>query len=126
MLAGVQSTGVGIGTSRSTAGNMFITAGSNAAITGVTGITTSGGTTTLLNNGTITGTGGTAIQFGGTNDVLALLAGSTINGNVVGNGSSSCNSAARPRRTFDVAKLGPAAQFSGFASFTASPARTGV
>ncbi len=31
VLAGVQSTGVGIGTSRSTAGNVFITTGSNAA-----------------------------------------------------------------------------------------------
>ena len=89
VLAGVQSTGVGIGTSRSTAGNVFITTGSNAAITGVTGVTTSGGTTTLLNNGTITGTGGTAVQFGGTNDVLAMLpGGGTFNGNVVGNGSS--------------------------------------
>ena len=78
VLAGVQSTGVGIGASRSTAGNIFITAGSNAAITGVTGVTTSGGTTTLVNNGTITGTGGTAVQFGGINDVLRLLPGGDV------------------------------------------------
>ena len=117
VLAGVQSTGVGIGTSRSTAGNVFITAGSNAAITGVTGVTTSGGTTTLVNNGTITGTGGTAVQFGGTNDVLAMLpGGGTFNGNVVGNGSSILQLGGTTAAAFDVSKLGSAAQYSGFAN----------
>jgi hypothetical protein len=123
VLAGVQSTGIGIGASRSTAGNIFITAGSNAAITGVTGITTSGGTTNLVNNGTITGTGGTAIQFGGTNDVLTLLAGSSINGNVLGNGSSVLQLGTTVA-AFDVSRLGPAAQFPASPASTALPVRT--
>ncbi len=38
VLAGVQSTGTGIGATRTTAGNIFITTGSNAAISGVTGV----------------------------------------------------------------------------------------
>ena len=108
---------VGIGASRTTAGNIFITAGSNAAISGVTGITTSGGTTTLVNNGTITGTGGTAIQFGGTNDVLTLLAGSTHQRQRASAMAAACCNSARARRRFDVSRLGPAAQFSGFANF---------
>ena len=59
-LAGVQSSGVGIAASRSTPGNIFITTGTS--VTGTTGITTSGGTTTLIANGIITGTGGTTSQ----------------------------------------------------------------
>ena len=119
VLAGVQSTGVGIGASRITPGNIFITAGGNAAITGVTGITTSGGTTTLVNNGTITGTGGTAVQFGGTNDVLAMLpGGGTFNGNVVGNGTSILQLGGTGAASFDVSQIGAAAQYQGFASFS--------
>ena len=86
-------------------------------ITGVTGITTSGGTTTLVNNGTITGTGGTAVQFGGTNDVLAMLpGGGTFNGNVVGNGSSILQLGGTTAAAFDLSKLGSGAQFSGFSN----------
>jgi len=117
VLAGVQSTGVGIGASRTTPGNIFITTAAGANVTGITGITTSGGTTTLVNNGTITGTGGTAIQFGGINDALTLLAGATINGNVLGTGSSRLQLGGAAAAAFDVARLGPAAQYSGFASF---------
>jgi uncharacterized protein with beta-barrel porin domain len=117
VLAGVQSTGTGIGASRSTAGNIFITAGSNAAITGVTGITTSGGTTTLVNNGSITGTGGTAVQFGGTNDVLAMLpGGGTFNGNVVGNGTSILQLGGTTAANFDLSNFGSGTQFSGFSN----------
>ncbi len=111
-LAKVQSSGIGISASRSTAGNILITTGANTEIIGTTGVVTSGGTTTLVNAGTITGTGGTAIQFGGTNDVLTLLAGSTINGNLLGNGSSLLQLGSTSAATFDTAKLGP-----GFANF---------
>ncbi|MBR1121423.1 autotransporter outer membrane beta-barrel domain-containing protein [Bradyrhizobium lablabi] len=110
VLAGVQSTGTGIGVTRTNAGNMFITAGSNAAISGVTGVTTSGGTTTLVNYGGITGTGGTAIQFGGTNDVLRMMSGSTVNGNVVGNGTSILQLGGTTAATVNLL------QFSGFSN----------
>ena len=109
VLAGVQSTGVGIGVIRTNAGNMFITAGSNAAISGVTGVTTSGGTTTLVNNGSITGTGGTAVQFGGTNDVLADAAGrarSTATSSAPA--PAFCSSAAPRRRASISASSAPA------------------
>jgi len=117
VLAGVQSTGTGIAATRTTAGNTFITTGSNAAISGVTGIVTSGGTTTLVNHGSITGTGGTAVQFGGSNDVLQMLPGATLNGNVVGTGSSILQLGGTGAASFDLSKL---AGFSNIASFAGS------
>ncbi|WP_163158662.1 autotransporter outer membrane beta-barrel domain-containing protein [Bradyrhizobium uaiense] len=113
-LAGVQSSGVGIAASRSTPGNIFITTGTS--VIGTTGIMTSGGTTTLVANGTITGTGGTAVQFGGTNDVLQMQSGSVFNGNVVGTGTSILQFGGAAATSFDLPKLGSGAQFSGFAS----------
>ncbi|MCC8963891.1 autotransporter domain-containing protein [Bradyrhizobium sp. Pear76] len=113
-LAGVQSSGVGIAASRSTPGNIFITTGTS--VTGTTGITTSGGTTTLVANGTITGTGGTAVQFGGTNDVLQMQSGAAFIGNVVGTGTSILQFGGTTATSFDPSKLGSGAQFSGFAS----------
>ncbi len=110
VLAGVQSTGTGIAATRSTAGNIFITTASNTAISGVTGVTTTGGTTTLVNHGSITGTGGTAIQFGGTNDVLQMVSGSTVNGNVVGSGTTILQLGGITAASFDLSKL------SGFAN----------
>ena len=118
VLAGVQSSGTGIGVTRTNAGNMFITAGSNAAISGVTGVTTSGGTTTLVNYGSITGTGGTAVQFGGTNDVLKMLPGATFNGTVIGTGTSILQLGGTTATSFDLNKFGTGAQFSGFANLT--------
>ncbi|MGY3589700.1 uncharacterized protein with beta-barrel porin domain [Bradyrhizobium sp. USDA 4341] len=109
-LAGVQSTGIGISASRSTPGNIFITTGT--FVTGTTGITTSGGTTTLIANGTITGTGGTAVQFGGTNDVLQVQSGAVFNGSIVGSGTSIVQFGGTTASSFDLSKLG-----SGFANF---------
>jgi len=109
-LAGVQSSGIGIAASRSTPGNIFITTGTS--VTGTTGITTSGGTTTLIASGTITGTGGTAVQFGGTNDVLQVLSGAVFNGNVVGDGTSAVQFGGTTAGSFDLSKLG-----SGFSNF---------
>jgi uncharacterized protein with beta-barrel porin domain len=117
VLAGVQSTGTGISATRTNAGNTFITAGSNAVISGATGIVTSGGTTTLVNNGSITGTGGTAIQFGGTNDVLRMMSGSTVNGNIVGSGTSILQLGGTTAASFDLAKL---SGFSNIASLAGS------
>ncbi|WP_342722181.1 autotransporter domain-containing protein [Bradyrhizobium sp. B097] len=109
-LAGVQSSGIGISASRSTPGNIFITTGTY--VTGTTGIVTSGGTTTLIANGTITGTGGTAVQFGGTNDVLQVQSGAVFNGNIVGSGTSIVQFGGTTASSFDLSKLG-----SGFANF---------
>ncbi|WP_158231236.1 autotransporter outer membrane beta-barrel domain-containing protein [Bradyrhizobium sp. C9] len=109
-LAGVQSSGIGISASRSTPGNIFITTGT--FVTGTTGIVTSGGTTTLIANGTITGTGGTAVQFGGTNDVLQVQSGAVFNGNIVGSGTSIVQFGGTTASSFDLSKLG-----SGFANF---------
>ncbi|HEX7924823.1 MAG TPA: autotransporter domain-containing protein [Bradyrhizobium sp.] len=109
-LAGVQSSGIGISASRSTPGNIFITTGT--FVTGTTGIVTSGGTTTLIANGTITGTGGTAIQFGGTNDLLQVQSGAVFNGNIVGSGTSIVQFGGTTASSFDLSKLG-----SGFANF---------
>lgn len=113
-LAGVQSTGIGIAASRSSAGNIFITTGTS--VSGTTGITTSGGTTTLIANGTITGTGGTAVQFGGTNDVLQMQASTVFNGNVLGTGTSILQLVGKSAASFDLSKLGTGAQFSGFSN----------
>ncbi len=113
-LAGVQSTGIGIAASRSSAGNIFITTGTS--VTGTTGITTSGGTTTLVANGIITGIGGTAVQFGGTNDVLQMQSGTIFNGNVLGTGTSILQLGGTSAASFDLSKLGSGAQFSGFSS----------
>ncbi|WP_050629406.1 autotransporter outer membrane beta-barrel domain-containing protein [Bradyrhizobium viridifuturi] len=103
-LAGVQSSGIGIAASRSTPGNIFITTGTS--VTGTTGIVTSGGTTTLIANGTITGTGGTAVQFGGTNDVLQVQSGAVFNGNIVGSGTSIVQFGGTTASSFDLSKLG--------------------
>ncbi|MGY3527780.1 uncharacterized protein with beta-barrel porin domain [Bradyrhizobium sp. USDA 4452] len=109
-LAGVQSSGIGISASRSTPGNIFITTGT--FVTGTTGIKTSGGTTTLIANGTITGTGGTAVQFGGTNDLLQVQSGAVFNGNIVGSGTSIVQFGGTTASSFDLSKLG-----TGFVNF---------
>ena len=57
------------------------------------------------------------MQFGGTNDVLAMLpGGGTFNGNVVGNGSSILQLGGTTAANFDLSKLGSGAQFSGFSN----------
>ncbi|WP_166294951.1 autotransporter outer membrane beta-barrel domain-containing protein [Bradyrhizobium sp. 2S1] len=113
-LGSVLSSGIGIAASRSTPGNIFIN--TRTSVNGATGITTSGGTTTLVANGTVTGTGGTAVQFGGTNDVLQMQSGAAFNGNVIGTGTSILQFGGTTATSFDLSKLGSGAQFSGFSS----------
>ena len=80
----VRSTGTGISASRTAAGNILVNADS---ITGSTGVTTSGGTATVVIGSSVTGTGGIAVQLGGTNDILRLLS-TSVTGSLVGSGTS--------------------------------------
>ena len=80
----VRSTGTGISASRTAAGNIFVSADS---VTGTTGVTTSGGTATVVIGSSVTGTDGIAVQLGGTNDILRLL-GTSVTGSLVGTGTS--------------------------------------
>jgi outer membrane autotransporter protein len=114
VLAKVQSSGSAIDMSRTTAGNMVLTTGANANVTGTTGVTTTGGTTTFTHAGKITGTGGTAIQFGGTNDVLTLIPGYGITGNVIGTGTSALQLGGTAAAAFDLSTFGAGAQYGGF------------
>ncbi|WNJ90130.1 autotransporter domain-containing protein [Bosea sp. 685] len=98
----VQTPGIGISVTRLAAGNIFINANN---ITGTTGVVTSGGTATLVIGGNVTGTGGTAVQFGGTNDILRLLERATISGKVIGTGTSILQLAGTNSATFDISQL---------------------
>jgi uncharacterized protein with beta-barrel porin domain len=106
----VQTPGIGIAAGRIAAGNIFINANN---ITGETGVVTSGGTATLVIGGNVTGTGGTAVQFGGTNDILRLLERATFSGNVIGTGTSILQLAGTNSATFDISQLDRG--FTGFA-----------
>lgn len=68
----------------------------------------------VANSGTITGTGGTAIQFSAGDNVLALLAGGVINGNVLASGNSSLAFQGQSSSTFNLDLLGTGKQFQGF------------
>lgn len=117
VLAKVQSSGGAIDMTRTGAGNMFLTTGVNANVIGTTGVTTTGGTTAITHAGKITGTGGTAIQFGGTNDKLTLIPGYGITGNVIGNATSALQLGGTAATAFDLSNLGPGKQYNGFGNF---------
>jgi autotransporter-associated beta strand protein len=68
----------------------------------------------VFNSGTITGTGGTAIEFGGL-ATLTLAPTSVINGNVTGLGNNVLQLGGSGAGTFDVSKIG--SQYLGFATF---------
>lgn len=64
-------------------------ADATALIEGYTGVTIGAGSTaTVTNFGTITGTGGTAVRFGSSADVLVVEAGSAFVGQVLGDGGT--------------------------------------
>ena len=68
----------------------------------------------IFDSGTITGTGGTAIQFGGGVNTLTLGPGFAINGVVIGSGSDAFQlGGSSGSGTFDVSTIGP--QYQGFA-----------
>jgi hypothetical protein len=123
VLSSIATSGTGISATRAGAGNTLITVfGSTAlgsgSVQGSTGIVTSGGSTTLMNFSSITGSGGTAIQFGGANNILTLAPGATITGNVLGTGSDAFQlGGPGGAAAFDVSKIGPSAQYRGFSTF---------
>lgn len=69
------------------------------------------------NAGTISATGGNAIQFAGSGNVLTLDPGSSINRNVVGTGADTFQLGGTGAASFDVSAIGAAAQYQGFATF---------
>jgi outer membrane autotransporter protein len=90
---------------------------------GFTGISLGIGGISVFNSGTITGNGGTAIQFGGTGNTLTLGPGSVINGLVLGTGSDTFQlGGSSGSGTFDVSGIGP--QYQGFSTFNKVDAST--
>jgi subtilase-type serine protease len=89
----------------------------NADILFASGITSSAGSASIFNAGTISNPLSTAIQFGGTNNVLTLAPTSVINGLVVGSGFSTLQLGGPGAGTLDVSLIGPAAQYRNFSSY---------
>jgi uncharacterized protein with beta-barrel porin domain len=125
VLAPVVTIGTGISVTRGGAsGNAFITVAGSGSVQGVSGVVTSGGSTSVTDSGTIVGTGGTAIQFGGANNTLTLAPGAAITGNVVGTGSDKFQLGGAGAASFDVSKISPSAQYRGFDGFNKVGAST--
>jgi hypothetical protein len=76
-----------------------------------------GGGSSVLNAGTITGTGGTAIFFLGSGSTLTLAPTSVINGNVLGAGPNTFQLTGPGSGTFDLSTIGPGQQYQGFGTF---------
>jgi uncharacterized protein with beta-barrel porin domain len=120
VLAKITTTGSAIGVTRGGAGvgNAFITVESSGLLQGAfNAILTSGGSTTVTDFGTITGTGGRAIQFGGVNNTVTLAPGGVINGSVLGTGSDIFQLGGSGTGAFNVNLIGAGQQYSGFVTF---------
>ena len=79
----------------------------NGAISAALGVQTSGGATTITNSGSITGTGGTAVQLGGANNLFVMNGPSAaLAGNAIGSGSDTFRLAGSGANTFDVSQIG--------------------
>ncbi|MBN8919313.1 MAG: autotransporter-associated beta strand repeat-containing protein, partial [Rhizobiales bacterium] len=95
-------TGVVIGGS----GSNSLTNDTAQTITGMTGVSTLSGATTITNRGTIEGTGGTAVQFGGVGNVLIMDGPSAaLTGNAVGSGTDVLRFAGATGSTFDMGQI---------------------
>jgi len=98
-----------------------VTNNAGGLITGATGIFFRPGNaaSTIFDAGTITGTGGTAIQFstGSTGNTLTLAPTFVINGSVMGTGSDVLQLGGSGTGNFNLATIGPAAQYQGFSVF---------
>jgi autotransporter-associated beta strand protein len=97
---------------------LTLSVGSAATVSGRIGIESTGAPVNARIGGTVTGTGGTAIQFGAGNDSLTLEPTATINGNVLaGAGIDTFRLGGPGEGTFDVGQIGPSAKFQGFERF---------
>jgi uncharacterized protein with beta-barrel porin domain len=126
VLAPIVTDGTGISVTRGGAtGNAFITVAGSGSVQGASGVVTSSGSTNVTDSGTIVGTGGTAIRFGGANNTLTLAPGAVITGNVFGTGSDKFQlGGAAGGAAFDVSKIGSSAQYQGFNAFNKIGAST--
>jgi uncharacterized protein with beta-barrel porin domain len=86
-------------------------------VTSIVPVPATSGTSSVFNSGTITGTGGTAIRFGGNANRLTLAPSSIINGNVVGSGTDIFQLGGSGTGTFNASLLGAGQQYSGFTTF---------
>jgi hypothetical protein len=82
-----------------------------------TGMVITTGLANVFNSGTITGTGGTAIQFAGVGNILTLAPTSAIVGNVLGTGVDTFQLGGTGTGSFNASQIGPAAQYRGFAGY---------
>jgi fibronectin-binding autotransporter adhesin len=119
VLAKITTTGSAIGVTRGGGvGNAFITVESSGVLQGAfNAILTSGGSTTVTNFGTITGTGGRAIQFGGANNTVTLTPGAVINGSVLGTGTDTFQLGGSGTGVFNANLIGAGQQYTGFVTF---------
>ena len=79
------------------------------------GLDFTSGPSTVFNAGSITGTGGVAIQFAGSGNVLTLGPGSTISGTAMGTGADTLQLGGTGAASFDVSAIG--VQYQGFSTF---------
>jgi outer membrane autotransporter protein len=86
-------------------------------ISGAAGIVLNVGGIDVLDSGTITGTGGTAIQFAGSGNTLTLGPGFAIVGNVISTGAANdtFRLGGTGAATFDASEIGP--KYQNFATF---------
>jgi len=90
----------------------------NGSVTGDTGIRAFAGATSILNTNTVTGTGGTAINFSAANDTLTITRTSTINGNVLGQGGTdTLQLGGTGTGNFDLGDIGGGQQYQDFETF---------
>ena len=81
-------------------------------------VTTFPGAATIFNAGVITGTGGTAIRFGGNGNILTLAPSSVINGNVFGGINNTFQlGGSTGSGSLDTGLIGPGKQYQGFVNF---------
>jgi len=71
----------------------------------------------IFDSGVVSGTGGTALQFGGGVNTLTLGSGFAINGNVLGSGNDVFQLGGSGTGAFDLSTIGAANQYRGFTTF---------
>jgi uncharacterized protein with beta-barrel porin domain len=118
------------GTTTTVTNNSTITAGTGiladhvnltntatGTISGTVGVRTTAGPSSVFNAGTISGSGGTAIQFAGSGNTLTIAPTSVITGNALGTGADLFQLGGAGTGSFDAGLIGPAAQYRGFGAF---------